>query len=330
MAAFIPRGPVRADDPAYVKALADEAAFWANPSTFPIADALAAAPLGPFKWHHNRRDTGNENETWYDLIPTKGSFRRGLVLGSGSTIEEMAILEQNPLTHFTFCDIDDHGLARRLMNLGARFPGRVDVSQLDLNFVEFEPNAYDLIVSASTLHHVLNLEHIGSQINRALTEDGWFFLHDYTGPSGFRFSPPQKGIFETVYDRERARRADVNLPDPLWQNVDDTEFSPFEAVRSADTIGVLASALHEVDRRHTGTILSLAMFSNIARAQWPTVPRQIWCARLRRRPPGRPPLVWESLLSDQCVKELCLLDDVVTDAAIFPPMTTFATYRKKL
>jgi len=329
VAAFIPSGPVRADDPVYQEALAAEAAFWASPETLPIADALAAAPLGPFKRHHNRRLTGSETRNWYEQIAEHGPYRRGLVLGSGSTIEETAMLAQNPGVHLTFCDIDAAGLSKRQAMFDERFPGRVTVEQMDLNLIEFESDAFDLIVSASTLHHVVNLEHIAAQINRALSPDGWFFLHDFTGASGFRFPIEQKRIFEVLYARERKRRPNAALPDPDWRDVDNHAYSPFEAVRSADIVRALADALDEVDRRETGTILTLALFCDILRGYTAPKPRQGKLDRWRGRPLEAPRLGWETLLSSECLRELCLLDDVITDAGLFPPLSTVGVYRKK-
>ncbi len=330
---FVPNGQARADDPAYQSAVLAEAEFWASPTTLAIADAYAAAPLGPFKRHHNKRLAGFEDRYWYERIAEHGPYKRGLVLGSGSTIEEAAMLDQNPGVHLTFCDIDEQGLSKRQAMFDQRFPGRVTVQPMDLNFVEFEPNAYDLIISADTLHHVVNLEHIAKQINRALTHAGWFFLHDFTGASGFRFPIEQKRIFESVYARERARRPDAGLPEPDWKDVDNYDTSPFEAVRSADIVQVLSAHLREVHRRHAGTIFAMPMFCDILRDFTPASvqrPRRRF-GRLRKElPPTAPtPIAWEMLLSDQCFRELSLIDDLVTDAAMFSPMNTVAIYRKR-
>lgn len=331
---FVPTGPVRADDPIYRAAVAAEAEFWASPTTLAIADAYAAAPLGPFKRHHNRRLAGSEERYWYERISEHGPYERGLVLGSGSTIEEAAILDQNPGVHLTFCDIDGEGLAKRQAMFDERFPGRVTVQVMDLNFVEFEPDAYDLIVSADTLHHVVNLEHIADQINRALAQEGWFFLHDFTGASGFRFPEQQKRIFEAVYARERARRPDAALPDPEWKDVDNYDTSPFEAVRAADIVGVLSEHLREVLRRQTGTIFAMPMFCDILRdfnpPQAQAVQRRFGRWRKKTPPTGPTPIAWEMLLSTECFAELSLIDDLVTDAGLFSPMNTVAIYRKRL
>lgn len=330
---FIPDGPVRADDSRYQAALAAEAAFWASPTTLAIADAVAAAPLGPFKRHHNRRLAGSEDRYWYERIAEHGPYRRGLVLGSGSTIEEAAMLDQNPDVHLTFCDIDEQGLAKRQAIFDERFPGRVTVQPMDLNFVEFERDAYDLIISADTLHHVVNLEHVAEQINRALAHDGWFFLHDFTGASGFRFPIGQKRIFESVYATERARRPEAALPAPEWKDVDNYDTSPFEAVRSAEIVDTLATHLREVFRRHAGTIFAMPMFCDILRDFTPPTtqrPRQRF--RHTRNKPTTPeptPIAWEMLLSDDCLRELSLIDDLVTDAELFPPISTVAIYRKR-
>jgi SAM-dependent methyltransferase len=333
MKPYMPNGPAREDDAVYRAAARAEAEFWSSPTTLLIADALATAPLGPSKRHHNRRLAGSETRYWYERIAEHGPYRRGLVLGSGSTIEETAILQQNPGVHLTFCDIDEQGLAKRQALFAERFPGCVTVQPMDLNFVELERNAYDLIISADTLHHVVNLEHVAEQINHALTQEGWFFLHDFTGASGFRFPMEQKQIFEAVYSRERARRPEAQLPLPEWKDVDNYETSPFEAVRSADIVAVLAGALREVFRCHAGTIFAMPMFCDILREFTPPkpLPAQARFGRKKRQPQAAeaPPIMWELLLSAEFFRELSLIDDIVTDAGLFSPISTVAIYRKR-
>ncbi|MCH8149795.1 MAG: methyltransferase domain-containing protein, partial [Planctomycetes bacterium] len=62
-------------------------------------------------------------------------------------------------------------------------PDRAQIRQEDLNFVTLEENSYDLIISNSCMHHILNLEHVAYQVNRALTNDGFFFMEDTVGDS---------------------------------------------------------------------------------------------------------------------------------------------------
>jgi SAM-dependent methyltransferase len=250
-------------------------------------------------------------------------------------VQERQLLSQNPRVHLTFCDVDPSGLEQRRSAFGEEYAARFDVRVADLNFAELEPGAYDLIVSSNTLHHIINLEHVAEEIHRALTPDGVFLVYDYTGASGFRFAPDQKRLFEAIYAREHERRPDAGLPHVTWHDVDEGNNSPFEAVRSADVIPVLDAHLARRSIRTAGTVPGLLMFAGLTDSYTPP-PAPARAAslsdRIRRRIAGREsraapePLIWERMLSAECFRELCLLDDVVSDAGLWPPLSTFAVY----
>jgi SAM-dependent methyltransferase len=328
---YVPHPPVAPDDPGYLQAARDEAAFWADPAMVSIADALALARPDLLAAHLNRRFTGDPGTTWYEAIAAHGPFGRGLLLGCGGIVQERRILETNPGLHLTIVDIDETSLAHRREAFGAAFPGRVETRAADLNFITLERAAYDLIVSADTLHHVVNLEHVAAEVGSAVAPGGQFILYDYTGPCGFRFPTGQRRMFELLYERER-RRSALRLPDLAWSDVDGGNNSPFEAVRSADTLSVLASSLIEVERRGAGAMTSLVMFSGL------TAGFDYRQLRRRRSPlrrirglirRGRHPieLPWHWMFSSRFRQELALLDTVVCDAGLFPPNNTFARYR---
>ena len=294
------------------------------------ADALARAPLGPMKRHHNRRHTGSAERVWMDLIPKHGPYRRGLMLGCSGLADERRILEGNPGTHWTICDIAPGSLQLRLEHFGPNYGGLIELQESDLNFVSLEAEAYDLIVSAATLHHVVNLEHVADQINRALTADGRFYFNDYTGESGFRFPDRQRRMFEVLYERERARHPNAGLPDIVWRNVDGGTYSPFEAIRSADTVVVLRQFLREESNATHSSVMGLLFFSGTAEQYRRTTGQGSWVDRVRgRSSSGADQLVWEEMLSAEFFAELALADEIICDAGFFPPVSTFAVYRKK-
>ena len=138
--------------------------------------------------------------------------------------------------------------------LGARFPGRVATRCADLNFAELERDAYDVIVSSSSLHHVTNLEHLAWQINAVLASDGWFFLNDYVGEPRFQFASAKR-VFESVHDREVARTPGRS-PGCCW--MDASDLSPFCGVRSYEVLSVLRAYLQEVEVR-TAAPLTVAL-----------------------------------------------------------------------
>ena len=167
---------VKADDPEYRQQLAAQIAFWQHSLLF--ADAWQSAANVRSKRHENQRLSGNPETPWYDVPARYGPFERGLIIGAGGMGSERRLRETNASTHLTYCDADPAGAQRRITEFGGRYGGLTQTIALDLNFAEFAPNTYDLIIASSTLHHLVNLEHIAEQINGALTPDGFFFMFD--------------------------------------------------------------------------------------------------------------------------------------------------------
>jgi SAM-dependent methyltransferase len=321
---------VTPDDPEYRRLAAAEAEYWSGPVPFALESLEERFSEGPVDRYTNERFTGDRAVGWHETIARHGPFRRGLVLGLSALRVEGRILETNPGLHLTFMDLSEGSLARRTDILGPRFPGRVATRCADLNFTELEPDAYDVIVSSSSLHHVTNLEHLGWQINAALTPDGWFFLNDYVGEPRFQFASPKRRVFEAVHDREVARTPG-RRPGCNW--MDASDLSPFCGVRSDEVLSVLRRYLDEVQVRTAGALTVALMRSKPAdgaTVRPPGLGRRMTDAAVRRvlalfgrLPPVRVPV------SKQLLDELMLTGDMLADAELILPGTAFATHRKR-
>ncbi len=318
------------DDAEYRRQAAAEAEYWSSPVPFALESLEERFSEGPVDRYTNRRFTGDRRVGWHQTIARHGTFRRGLVLGLSALRLEGEILATNPALHLTFMDISPGSLARRAERLGAQFPGRVDTRCADLNFVELERDAYDLVVSSSSLHHVTNLEHLAWQINTTLAPGGMFFLNDYVGEPRFQFRPTKQRVFELIHDREVARTPGRR---PGCRFMDASDLSPFCGVRADDVLPVMGTYLDEVEVR-TAAALTVALMRSRP-ADGAVVPppgrvRRATAAVVRRAlavvgklPPVRVPV------STRLLDELFLAGDVLTDAGLILPGTAFATYRKR-
>ena len=318
-------------DDQYLRQLREEAEFWDRPHFFNLDVDLPVIDS-----YQNERFTGDKSVAWYETIPSYGTFRRGCALGAGGLRHEARILALNPSLHLTFYDISGESLAKRERQLGTQFPGRVATCQADLNFVELPENAYDLIVSSAAMHHLLNLEHIAYQIDRSLTPDGLFFLHDYVAEARFQFAEEKKRLFEVVVEEARARHPFLRSWRIQWSDPSNWEHSPFEAVRSDETLEILRRYLTEVALRTASPLLGLVIFLKpvappahpplaASGRSWPRRVRSI-AARLRRRLGGAR-TDFRVLLS-RLGPDLLPLDRALCDAGIFRPWNAFAVYRK--
>lgn len=57
----------------------------------------------------------------------------------------------------------------------------------DLNFIDIQPEVFDIIYAHASLHHVLNLEHLFSKLYHGLTENGRFVVRDIIGKTQVLF-----------------------------------------------------------------------------------------------------------------------------------------------
>ncbi len=112
---------------------------------------------------------------------------RILSLGCGYGGLELKIAESLTKAHeITAVDINEGILAKarkeaRVHDLNIRF------LQLDLNFLEIQENAFDVIFAHASLHHLLNLEHVFHQIHKGLKDRGRLVVQDIIGKTQVLF-----------------------------------------------------------------------------------------------------------------------------------------------
>lgn len=58
---------------------------------------------------------------------------------------------------------------------------------LDLNFIDIQPEVFDVIYAHASLHHVLNLEHLFSRLYHGLIKNGRFVIRDIIGKTQVLF-----------------------------------------------------------------------------------------------------------------------------------------------
>lgn len=315
---------VRPDDPEYVMAAAAEAAFWQDVRMYSLEALDEHLAESPIDRYINQRFTDEPRVPWEETLARYGDFRRGLALGTVAPSLEARILESNPHLHLTFVDLSEPALERHAKLLAARYSGRVATRVADLNFIELEEGAYDLIVSSGTIHHVTNLEYLGYQLNRALTDDGYFFLQDYVGEPHMRFSDEKRSIYEALVARQM--RLEGRAPGVIYE-ADDT-LSPFCGVRSDEILDVFAQALRQERLRTAGALLGPMMRSKCAAPPNRSRLREIVLlvrGYVRQLVRARV----EPMIGAKFVEQLTLVSDVLQDAGIIMPHIAFAVYRKR-
>jgi hypothetical protein len=316
---------VRQDDPEYQRLLEQEAAFWDG-----RAVTLASLPPRPsVRAYMNRRLTGDERKDWYETIPGHGNFLHACVLGAEPGHIESFLLEQLPDVHLSFYDISGESLARLHERLERDYPGRSSVHQADVNFIELPEQAHDLVIANECVHHLMNLEHVASQINKTLTSEGRFFMFEVVSESYFQFAEDKKRLFETFAIATHDNPSDP--PAPRWPDRSNWKgFSPFECARSGDILDVFGERLELLELRTLGAMLTLTLF-------WPPE-TDVFRGWGRPKPPLRRAAEVlgigrknASHAERQAARDTLLfaLDELVEDTRAMRPGLAFGVYKKR-
>lgn len=117
-----------------------------------------------------------------------------------------------------------------------------------LNFVPVDLNAwtpaheYDAIVANQSLHHILNLEHLFSEIKRSLKPRGSFIMSDMIGRNGHQRWPEALDIVREFWRKlppSYRFNQKTQRYDEVYQN-HDCSVESFEGIRCQDILPLLA------------------------------------------------------------------------------------------
>lgn len=159
---------------------------------------------------------------WTRFLTDYGPRRRCLSLGSGHGRVEKFLIQLGFTEGFETIELSPHANEK-----ARKMEQRITTLEGDLNFLQLEPKAYDFILCHGVLHHIINLEHLLDQINRALTPDGILLVYEYIGPTRWQFGD------HTLRELRRAF-PDVKFRVPrLW------DLQGFESVRSGELLELL-------------------------------------------------------------------------------------------
>jgi len=212
--------------------------------------------------HLNERATGDPARDWLSSWAHRwfvGDRLRVLVLGCGEGWLERAVAAWPFVARIDAMDVAAEAVARAAENAPAKVRYRV----ADLNVAELEPDAYDVVVAHSVLHHVENLEHCFAQIERAMKRDATLIVNEYVGPNRFQFSD---FVLETMNElRAALGYPPRERPTPEFMIAND----PTEAVRSEDLLPLIEQRFDVRERKDLGgTILMHLLYEMVQDFRW--------------------------------------------------------------
>jgi GT2 family glycosyltransferase/SAM-dependent methyltransferase/uncharacterized coiled-coil protein SlyX len=196
-----------------------------------------------------------------------GPAEKSLDLGCGAGERSLTVWRAGASKYVEGIDISDDRVAegeRRRQALGA--PGRLWVG--DINTVTLPENTYDLIFSCHSFHHFLNLEHVMTQVRRALTPRGLFVLEEFVGPTQFQWTDLQmklaRDLLRSLPEKLRVfRNGWIKLEEgrPTPEQV--VAVSPFESIRSAEIWPIFKQHFHVVAVRKLGGTIQHLLYNGI-------------------------------------------------------------------
>lgn len=263
------------ENPIYQEAISRELYFWSHKRVMDDKERVSYPTSHPLVSSYlNSLITGSSNQDWIDLLTSRFSPSGcAASLGSGIGFFESRLLQKNAIEQIDLYELCPENLKRareRLKPLDCK----ISYFDVDLNFAELPPTSYDLILSRFFLHHIVNLEHLLYQINRALKPNGIFVLYDYIGENRYRWSNNKKLFINALLDELSSLDIvtfylgghpgnDLIAPDDPNYFSSILLNSPFETIRSQEIPRVIESVfgdarLHEV---RYGSILHAAFRS---------------------------------------------------------------------
>jgi SAM-dependent methyltransferase len=224
--------------------------------------------------HINRLITGNDDEGW--LAFTKRRFLpdgadRGLSLGCGHGWTEREALKLELCRSFDAVDISDEALEVAARTAAEEGLGdRIRYRQADLNTIQLDAGAYDVVIAAMVLHHVEELEHLLDEVLGSLNSEGIFVVNEYIGPARFQWLDKTQDLMNRMLEAlpEEMRVNPTNgFVKEHFERTPAEEIArvdPSESIRSDEIVATLESRFEVLYRADFGGTLLQFLLADIA------------------------------------------------------------------
>lgn len=224
--------------------------------------------------HINRLVTGREDEAWLGF--TKRRFfpqvvERGLSLGSGHGTVERNAIALGICKTFEALDISEEALeiaARDAEHAG--LGDQIHYRRADLNDVQLEPDAYDVVFAVQVLHHVDALEHLLDQVATSLRPDGVFVVNEYVGPARFQWLDKTQAVMNRILEvlpeeyRVNPRNGFVKERMDRAPAEEIARVDPSESIRSDEITELLRSRFNTLYYADFGGTINQFLLADIA------------------------------------------------------------------
>jgi len=232
--------------------------------------------LGEVSWmastavlmHLNERATGDPARDWLSSWAHRyfhGHDLRVLVLGCGEGWLERALSEWTFVRAIDAVDFAEAAVARARERGGPK----IRYGVVDLNRDSLEPDAYDVVIAHSVLHHIEDLEHAFDQIERAMKPEATLIVNEYVGVNRFQYGDDILAIINDLLRCLPGRLRRSALEDRTYEvrerpTVEEMVANdPSEAVRAADVMPMLRQRFEILNERQLGGTILMHLLYDI-------------------------------------------------------------------
>lgn len=189
---------------------------------------------------------------------------KGASIGCGTGVAERQAIEAGIGMHIDGFDFSPASLdLARQRAKEADIASLLQYTHLDLNKEGLPHQDYGFILSFGCLHHIKNLEHLLSEIHRALKPDGLFYFNEYVGPPRFQWTEELLDIVNKLAKilPDRCLKTDHIKPIKEEELAD-----PSEAVRSNEIMRLAQEHLELLDIKYYGGTVLFPLWGDVI---WP-------------------------------------------------------------
>ncbi len=253
--------------------------------------------------HLSKRATGDAALWWMDYFKRRYATpprKRALVFGCGTGWVERDLFDRGVAARF-----DAFDASPAYLSIAEKERGERPISYRNANFDDYvQEHAYDLIVNVASLHHVRYLYRMVHQLAGALEPDGLFVQWEYIGPSRNQYADQHLKLMTAI---KQALPQRFRTPHPLRHEIATfLSGDPTEAVHASDIMDALRTELDVVEHKILGGgIAYQLLWNNIEEFR-------------KDDAEARSVLDW-----------LLVLDEVMTDQGLVPPLFAFTICRPK-
>jgi len=249
-------------------ALKKTAAFWDQQD---ISRPKQFWDLPVVQQYRNRLVSGCGHTGYLEWFAKKYAVRpfvKGISLGCGSGLQEREAVRLKIAEEMAGFDIAS-GRLEQAKKLASGMP--IVYHGVNINAINLDENSFDFALCKTILHHLTKLEHVFTELKKALRPGSLLYINDYIGPARFQF--PERilnigdQLLSEIPPQLRRYRHDPRQIKTRINRIDSKDIiaaDPSEAIRSDEINGLLKQHFTVVEARGTGGAILFRLLDGIA------------------------------------------------------------------